>query len=454
MDYNCLDLRNKATTSQTISTVKKPQRIILQGNECIEGIPEQAYRKRGFRIPTVHGNIIISPDDLATGTLLVGATGCGKTTFFLNLLEKIIPNMTNKDVMIIFDSKGDYKQKFYDPRNPKHIVISVGDKHKDIIKGWNVFGELTDSQGRFGEDTELFANEISKALFNGMESSTQPFFNLSSEDIFAKILLSFISEAVSTGDFSKLNNEEVCKFLCSLSNEKLLNFTGTHDDFKYLKMYVGNGTSTQALGVYAYLSAMRSRSLISSFRYKQSAGEFSMRKLIREKGGKVVFLEFDINYAETLECIYSLFYDLAIKEALSLSDEGSNTYFICDEMNLIPHVTRFEELLNFGRSKGCKTLIGLQSISQLNKNYGEDEANSILAGFLTGIFFNTVEIVSRDYVQKRFGSTLDLYNIGGNNNIINGYTVFESDLSRLRVGEAFIDMKGVPPFKTRFVKNI
>lgn len=451
MDYNKLDLRRTDTFSQNSS---KTKRIVLQGNDYITGIPDEAKNKvEGISLNTEHGCFTLNFDDLSTGTLVVGATGCGKTTLFFKLLDRIIPFMSSRDVMLIFDSKGDYKNRYYQNNNPNHIVISLSEKDKDVARSWNTFGELIDSNNMFGADTELIAGEISKALFKGMESNTQPFFNLSSAQIFEKLLCTFVRDAARTGDLSKLRNEELYKFMSSMTNQDLLRLTGQYNDYKFLKNYVGDGNSTQALGVYGYLSTMMSRTFVSSFRNKQKAGDFSMRRLIREKGGKVIFLEYDVNYSETLSSIYSLFYDLAIKEALSHEHTNSNIYFICDEMNLIPYVTGFEELLNFGRSRGCKTLIGLQSISQLKKNYGEDEANAILAGFLTAICFNSVDPETLKYIKERFGKTFEVYNFGGSNITREGYTVSDVDIHNLKVGEAFVDMKGVPPFKTRFIKG-
>lgn len=452
MDYSKLDL--KRAPVDAIQRKNKAKRIILQGNDCIEGIPIEAKNKQaGINIKTEHGEFIINNDDLSTGTIIVGATGSGKTSLFFNVLDKLVPNITSKDVMLIFDSKGDYKRRYYKRDNPNHIIISVSDKDKLIAKSWNLFGEIMDSNGKFGQDTEMIAGEISKALFKGMESSAQPFFSLAGEDIFSKLMLTFVRDAARTGDLSKLNNEQLYNFMSAMSNQEMLNITGKYHDFRYLENYVGDGKSNQALGVYAYLSTMMSRNFFSSFRHKMPSGDYSIRRLIREKGGKIIFLEYDVNYSETLSSVYSLFYDLAIKEALSEINDDANTFFICDEMNLIPFVSKFEELLNYGRAKSCKTLIGLQSVSQLKKNYGEYEAESILAGFLTAICFTSVDCATRQFIKERFGETFEVYNVGGSNITKEGFTVFDSDIKNLRVGEAFIDMKGVPPFKTRFVKG-
>ncbi len=42
--------------------------------------------------------------------------------------------MTDDDVMIIFDSKGDYKEKFFDSKNQKHVLIAHDVGYKKISK--------------------------------------------------------------------------------------------------------------------------------------------------------------------------------------------------------------------------------------------------------------------------------------------------------------------------------
>lgn len=449
MDLNSLVLKNNQQSSER----KRQKRMLLQGDELIHGIPAEVYKKdSGVNLLTEDGKIIINADDLSTGLLAVGSTGCGKTTFFFNILDGLVPKLSCNDVMFIFDSKGDYKARYYNPQNPNHIVVSVSTKDRDVAMNWNLYGEMFDSNGKFGEDTDIIAGEISKALFKGMESQSQPFFSICAADLLRCIVISFVRDAARSGDLTKLNNHSLHNFM-SGENKRLIEQATKYSDFKYLTSYVGDGTSPQALGVYGYLLSAQKRIFVSTFRNKQPNGDFSIRRLVREKGGKIVFLEYDMQYADTLSTVYSLFYDLAIKEALSSSQNTGNTYFICDELNLIPYVDHMEELLNFGRGKSCKTLVGLQSVAQLQKNYSDAEANSILAGFLTAICFKNTDYATRKYVKERFGETFEVYNFGGTNVTRNGFTVNDSDIKNLRAGEAIIDMKNVPPFMTRFIKG-
>ena len=55
----------------------------------------------------------ITDDVLSKHILLVGGTGCGKTNLFYHMVSQIKSRMTNNDVMLVFDSKGDFYSKFY-----------------------------------------------------------------------------------------------------------------------------------------------------------------------------------------------------------------------------------------------------------------------------------------------------------------------------------------------------
>lgn len=70
----------------------------------------------------------------------------------------------------------------------------------------------------------------------------------------------------------------------------------------------------QALGVMSDLRQVCSEVFIGNFK---KDGDFSIREFIRNKGGKILFIEYDISIGSVLGPIYKLLFDLAIKEALS-----------------------------------------------------------------------------------------------------------------------------------------
>lgn len=55
----------------------------------------------------------LSDDILSKHLLLLGGIGSGKTNVFNFIIESLQESMTDEDIMIIFDSKGDYKRHFF-----------------------------------------------------------------------------------------------------------------------------------------------------------------------------------------------------------------------------------------------------------------------------------------------------------------------------------------------------
>ena len=84
MNYQELEIRRPNASTNSCS---KPRRIVLQGNEYTETIPEiLSARNSGIKLYTEKGSFYLTNGDLSTGTAAIGATGNGKTTISLNLL--------------------------------------------------------------------------------------------------------------------------------------------------------------------------------------------------------------------------------------------------------------------------------------------------------------------------------------------------------------------------------
>lgn len=97
---------------------------------------------------------------LSQHMMLIGGIGSGKTNTFNQILQSLIPQLTAKDVMIIFDTKGDFLKEFYTPGD---VVISNDSSARGSLRPdyWNILKELANSGNRLREDVI----EISNALY-------------------------------------------------------------------------------------------------------------------------------------------------------------------------------------------------------------------------------------------------------------------------------------------------
>ena len=64
-----------------------------------------------------HASFGMDEELLSKHMLLVGGTGCGKSTLFYHMIKQLKRRMTADDVMIIFDTKGDFQNRFFQREN-------------------------------------------------------------------------------------------------------------------------------------------------------------------------------------------------------------------------------------------------------------------------------------------------------------------------------------------------
>ena len=381
--------------------------------------------------------------------LFLGNIGTGKTNAISQIISQIKSQMTDQDVMVIFDTKGDFYNRFYAEGD---IVIS-NDTASFAGTGdyWNIFSEITiDNTAQSIKENAL---EIANNLFaDKVKNTNQPFFPQAAKDILATFL-TICAEDKSVS--AMLDNQHLIEFFENSTREDILEFFQKNEKNRILS-YISKDASQQADGVLSELHQLLSEIFIGDFR---QVGNLSIRDLIRQKGGKTIFVEYDITIGSVLAPIYRLLFDLAIKEGMGKHRSHGNVWFVIDEFRLIPNLQHIDNGINFGRSQGLKFILGIQNIPQVHKEYGESMAESLLSGLSTTISFRVDDIKSRNFIQNRYGSSLKKLIFRKSGQVTQGQITEEVrqakviedwDISRLKTGEAIIGIPNINPFLFRF----
>lgn len=383
---------------------------------------------------------------LSKHTLLVGGTGSGKTNLAYHYVNQLKNKMTKDDIMIIFDSKGDFYKKFYN--QGLDIVIGNSKQFRNKSAIWNICKEII-ADGTDAISINQNAQEISKSIFADRveKNSNNPFFPNAARDLFASVMISIIR------DKSGFNNRDLRNYMDISTIDDIRDLISKYRDLVAVESYIGGKSGAQAQGVMSEMYSTARDVLTGVF---ADAGSFSIRNFVRAKGGKTLFLEYDMAIGDVLSPIYTLLFDLALKEALGSTSSQGNVYLIADELKLLPNLRHLEDGINFGRSLGVKILAGLQSIDQLNANYdNEARARNMIAGFSSVFAFKANDYTTREYISNLFGKNLifQKYPLASgeyHNEIHEGHTVEDWDLINLQVGEAVVGLPGYPPFRFKF----
>ena len=428
---------------------------LFYGNSVTQNTPPGRTNKPMVNLTGSHSgkssSFALDEGVLSKHTMLIGGTGCGKTTLFYHFVSQIKKSMTNDDVMIIFDSKGDFHSKFYN--KSRDLVIGNSKQYSGDSERWNIYKEIL-ADGLDERDCIINTQEICKSFFEERtKNTTNAFFPNAARDLLAAIIMTFIREGQKDIGIKKefFYNNKLKDFLDLSDSQMIIDLLADSHDANAVLSYI-RGDNAQSQGVLSEMYSIIREIFIGVFTDK---GSFSMRDFVRSKGNKTLFIEYDLSIGSMLTPVYRLMFDLALKEALGRNKPSGNVYLICDEFKLLPHLRHIDDGVNFGRSLGVKVFAGVQSIEQLYEIYGQSRGRNIAAGFSSMYAFRSNDTATRDYVSGLFGKNIVLEKYQRLDNQMveekrNGQTVEDWDLNNLTVGEAIVGLPFSLPFRFYF----
>jgi len=428
---------------------------LLYGNTVTKNEPPKIIPGAQVELPGKYNEqatmFTIDDDILSKHTMLIGGTGCGKTTLFYHFVSQIKHNMTKDDVMIIFDSKGDFYSKFFN-KNTDYVIGNSRQYSKDS-QYWNIYKEIL-ADGWDERDFIINTQEICKSLFEERTKHTNNvFFPNAARDLLASIIITFIREGIKDTSIKSefFYNSKLKEFLDVSDKQMIKDLLKDYPDTNSVTSYI-SGESAQSQGVISELYSIVREIFIGVF---ADRGKFSMREFVRNKGNKTLFIEYDLSIGSMLTPVYRLLFDLALKEALGRNKAQGNVYLICDEFKLLPHLRHIDDGVNFGRSLGVKVFAGVQSIEQLYEIYGQSRGRNIAAGFSSVYAFRSNDASTRDYVAGIFGKNIVLEQYQRRDNQVveekrNGQVVEDWELNTLKIGEAIVGLPFSEPFRFHF----
>ncbi len=305
--------------------------------------------------------------------LVLGKTGMGKTT----LLSQQMQVVRNEGLKaIVYDFKGDYIRKFFDPEHDK--LLNPLDKRS---VAWNIFNDI---------QTELDATAVATSLIPPALGEKE-FWYTGARTVFLAILRTCMRE-------NKKTNAAIWEML-SMDSESLYNKLDEHNEGAACK-FIEPGAKGQTAGVLATL--IQHTQIFEKMKHLD--GDFSLRKwLYNEAENGLLFIVGHEQVKDLLRPMLSLSVDFLTRSVLSLPDDiNRRIFFFIDEVGTLQYLPSLIDFLTEARSKGGSLVAGTQDLGRLRKTYGRDLLDTLLVNF-TSILSFSIEGESAEIVSRLFG---------------------------------------------------
>jgi len=308
--------------------------------------------------------------------LFIGAPGTGKTNQASQMIERLVER---GEKMVVYDFKGDYLAKFFDPG--RDIIFNPLDSR---CQGWNLFNELT----RFMDIDAVAHSLVAQSYMQ------DPFWNDAARDVFSGLLhYLYQNNARSNSDIWAAVTAPIAHVANWLKKTK-----GGERGY----VYIQDASSKQAMSVVAVMMQY-----VKSFEYMSKAdGAFSITEWLSDPKPGTIFITNYADVKDTLRPILSLFVDLLGRKLLSMKDDHQRRiFFILDEFGTLQRLSTIKDLMTLSRSKGGAVFIGIQDKGQIDKIYSPEFSQSILNACGNSLIFRVSDPTTAKYLSDRIGRT-------------------------------------------------
>lgn len=489
-NYNLDHIKAKTVGNGQHGTARfATSKEITSAYRCIKYQPDQ-WRK-GKNLPTYQG-LLVGAKDFKHGVhayidtddvhmMMIGAAGVGKTAYFLypNLEYACASGVS----FITTDTKGDlyrnyggiakeyygYHVAVIDLRNP---MLSDGNNMLHLVNKYMDIYKQDRNDIAMKAKTEKYAKIIAKTIIfsdgdNAANYGQNSYFYDSAEGLLTAVIL-IISEFCSSNQRHIISVFKLVQDLLKPSSVKgktkfQMLLEKLPDEHK-AKWFAGSALNTGEQAMMSVLSTVLSKlnafidSEIEQILCFETA--IDIERFCSEKSAIFLVMPEEDN---TKHFLISLFIQEYYREILAYADEQggklpNKIIMYLDEFGTIPKIQSAEMMFSASRSRGLEIVAIIQSLAQLEKNYGKEGASIITDNTQDTLFggfapnSETAKVMSENLGYKTVltGSV----NKGKNDpsqslQMIQRALMTTDELKALPKGTFVLMKTGVHPLKTR-----
>lgn len=457
---------------------------------------------------------VVTTDQLHA--IIVGTTGSGKTTGFVDQNIAALAHCKNKPSLIITDPKKELYEKHNNQLLKEGYKISVLDLREPYSSArWNPMNvlirriqmvkdlesNLENRDGKYYGAGEIFLSyrdaktrlqELKDEIYENaqdlvyticpVQNRDQPTWEEGARNLIFGLVLAFCEDCIK----GKMDEKQLLLFnvyhnitkYCSEDTTALKQYLlEGRDEFSKVRGLVNTVLITSDKTLTSYLSEVNS--------YMQQLSDDGILSLTSANDFDIVNIDEDPNavfivvpderftrHRFVTLFITQLYKELVEKANLNLRRMNTetailkrNTYFVLDEFGNLPKFDNMEGMVTVARSRGIRFLFVLQSFSQLTAKYGKEVGDIIKANCNVKIFIGSDDAETRKEFSELCGQkkiknfsvntnaeTPASSNTGATNQPLITIGMLER-LNGNEKGDAIVSVRGYEPIWSKFTPS-
>lgn len=310
-------------------------------------------------------------------TVIAGAIGTGKSVAFKEALAGIRKARARA---IVFDIAGDYIESFY--REGRDIILNPFDARSPAWKPWNEIRESYD----YGTMAESFI-----PVMNQDES----FWEEGGQSVFEDVM----SRLAKQNTTSNRKLVEVINLLSMDEVHKIVKNTPAG-------VYLDPEGGRTAVGM-----RMNAVKAAKSLRYmmdddKEGVAQFSIKQWVEsEDEDSWLFVAAREDMLKASRPAMTAWVDTALGAVLTLPASRTRRIWLAiDELESLKRIPRLQDALTRGRKRGLSAILGYQNYAQVEENYGENGAQTLLSSCQNRLTLRVPDAKTAKHVATDLGA--------------------------------------------------
>ncbi|MDD2207948.1 MAG: type IV secretory system conjugative DNA transfer family protein [Bacilli bacterium] len=403
-------------------------------------------------IPIINNGKEMWVDDGENHTLVIGATGSGKTTAVVDPLVQSLAKAGES--MILTDPKGEiYKNHSEMLRSKGYNIIVLNFRNPTLGNAWNplTLPYRLHKSGNTDKATELL-DDVALNILYDPNNKAEPFWEKSAADYFSGLALGLFEDAKE-----KAINLNSISYMSTVGEEKF----ATSDYIKEYFMLKGEASSAYVFASNTVNAPSETKGgILSVFRQKirlfasreqlsemLSYSDFNMEDIGRQKTAVFMIIH---DEKTTYHALATIFIKQCYETLIDVAQESGGklpfrTNFILDEFANMPPLKDVTTMVTAARSRKIRFTFIIQNFAQLNDVYGKEDAETIRSNCGNLVYLITTELAALEEISKLCGEVKSK----DKDKTASTPLITVSDLQKMQLNEVVILRTRLNPFRTK-----